>query len=78
MGHNQPISLPSLARLAHKMLYGKRFFPYYTNTMIGGLDPDGDGALYCYDPVGGYERLQCGAKGAASRFITPFLDNQVS
>jgi 20S proteasome subunit beta 6 len=78
MAHNQPVSLPSIARLAHNMLYRKRFFPYYTDTMIGGLDLEGVGALYCYDSVGSYERLRCGAKGAAAQIITPFLDNQVS
>lgn len=45
---------------------------------MGGLDENGKGALYSYDPVGSYEREQCRAAGAASSLIMPFLDNQVN
>ena len=58
------------------MLYGKRFFPYYASTIIGGIDVDGKGALYGFDSVGSYERLRCRAGGAAAALIMPFLDNQ--
>ena len=44
----------------------------------GGLDEEGKGALYSYDPVGSYEREQCRAAGAAASLIMPFLDNQVN
>jgi 20S proteasome subunit beta 6 len=60
------------------MLYGKRFFPYYVHAILGGLDEEGKGALYSYDPVGSYEREQCRAAGAAASLIMPFLDNQVN
>jgi 20S proteasome alpha/beta subunit len=59
------------------MLYGKRFFPYYVYTIIGGLDAEGKGCVYSFDPVGSYERTQCIAGGAAASLIMPFLDNQV-
>ena len=59
------------------MLYGKRFFPYYASTIIGGIDADGKGVLYGFDSVGSYEQLQCRAGGAAAALIMPFLDNQV-
>jgi len=64
-------------RLSH-ILYGKRFFPYYVTAILGGLDEEGKGALYSYDPVGSYEREQCRAAGAAASLIMPFLDNQVN
>ncbi len=60
------------------MLYGKRFFPYYVHTIIAGLDEEGVGAIYSFDPVGSYEREQCRAGGAAASLIMPFLDNQVN
>jgi 20S proteasome alpha/beta subunit len=47
------------------------------HTIIGGLDADGKGAVYSFDPVGSYEREQCRAGGAAASLIMPFLDNQV-
>lgn len=75
--HNRPIGIASAARLTQTMLYGKRFFPYYVYTIIGGLDAEGKGCVYSFDPVGSYERTQCIAGGAAASLIMPFLDNQV-
>ncbi|EDV12133.1 proteasome subunit [Saccharomyces cerevisiae RM11-1a] len=57
---------------------GRGFFPYYVHTIIAGLDEDGKGAVYSFDPVGSYEREQCRAGGAAASLIMPFLDNQVN
>ncbi|KAM0791843.1 hypothetical protein ACM66B_004100 [Microbotryomycetes sp. NB124-2] len=75
--HGEQLSLPSIARLVQTMLYGKRFFPYYTNVILGGIMPDGTGGVYSFDPVGSYERESCRAAGAASSLVQPFLDNMV-
>lgn len=45
---------------------------------MGGIDRDGTGAVYSFDPVGSYERESCRAAGAAQSLIQPFLDNMVS
>lgn len=76
--HNKPISLAACARRLSHILYGKRFFPYYVGCILAGLDEEGKGGLYSYDPVGSYEREQSGAAGAAASLIMPFLDNQVN
>ncbi|QLL31514.1 hypothetical protein HG536_0B03770 [Torulaspora globosa] len=77
--HNdKKLSLSSAARSIQHLLYGKRFFPYYVHTIIAGLDEEGKGAVYSFDPVGSYEREQCRAGGAAASLIMPFLDNQVN
>lgn len=77
--HNdKKLSLSSAARNIQHLLYGKRFFPYYVQTVIAGLDDEGRGAVYSFDPVGSYEREQCRAGGAAASLIMPFLDNQVN
>ncbi|CCK71021.1 proteasome core particle subunit beta 6 KNAG_0F03590 [Huiozyma naganishii CBS 8797] len=72
------LSLSAAARNIQHLLYGKRFFPYYVHTIIAGLDEEGKGAVYSFDPVGSYEREQCRAGGAAASLIMPFLDNQVN
>jgi 20S proteasome alpha/beta subunit len=59
------------------MLYGRRFFPYYAYVILAGIDRDGTGAVYSFDPVGSYERESCRAAGAAQSLVQPFLDNQV-
>ncbi|SCW03725.1 LAFE_0G16842g1_1 [Lachancea fermentati] len=76
--HNdKKLSLKSAARNIQHLLYGKRFFPYYVHTIIAGLDEEGKGAVFSFDPVGSYERSQCIAGGAGASIIMPFLDNQV-
>ncbi|KAL8764417.1 MAG: hypothetical protein Q9184_000122 [Pyrenodesmia sp. 2 TL-2023] len=76
--HEKPMSVKACAQRLSTILYGKRFFPYYVHAILGGLDEEGKGALYSYDPVGSYEREQCRAAGAAASLIMPFLDNQVN
>ncbi|KAF1355460.1 proteasome subunit beta type-1 precursor [Delphinella strobiligena] len=76
--HNKPMSIAACAQRLSHILYDKRFFPYYVTAILGGIDEEGKGALYSYDPVGSYEREQCRAAGAASSLIMPFLDNQVN
>ena len=39
------MSTQSIAQLASTVLYGKRFFPYYTFNIIGGLDEEGKSVL---------------------------------
>ncbi|GME93384.1 unnamed protein product [[Candida] boidinii] len=72
------MSSQSAARYIQHLLYNKRFFPYYVHTILAGLDEEGKGAIYSFDPVGSYEREQCRAGGAAASLIMPFLDNQVN
>lgn len=76
--HGKDITVHACAQRLSHILYNKRFFPYYVSAILGGLDEDGKGALYSYDPVGSYEREQCRAAGAAASLIMPFLDNQVN
>lgn len=76
--HNKDITVSACAQRLSHILYNKRFFPYYVTAILAGLDEEGKGALYSYDPVGSYEREQCRAAGAAASLIMPFLDNQVN
>ena len=76
--HGKAMSVEACARRLSIILYQKRFFPYYAYAILGGLDEEGKGAVYSYDPVGSYEREQCRAGGAAASLIMPFLDNQVN
>lgn len=59
------------------MFFYYRFFPYYVFTVLGGLDKEGRGCVFSFDPVGSYERESCRAGGASASIIQPFLDNQV-
>ncbi|KZT69571.1 N-terminal nucleophile aminohydrolase [Daedalea quercina L-15889] len=75
--HAKDMPLRAIARLIQTMLYAQRFFPYYVYNILGGIEEDGTGAVYSFDPVGSYEREACRAAGAAQSLVQPFLDNQI-
>ena len=45
--------------------------------MLAGLDEDGVGCVYSYDPVGNYERVRVSVTGSGESLIQPLLDNQL-
>lgn len=59
-------------------MYGRRFFPYYTNTVITGLDTDGKGCVFAFDPVGSMTQQLYACEGSAMPLILPILDAHVS
>ncbi|EPS42733.1 hypothetical protein H072_3324 [Dactylellina haptotyla CBS 200.50] len=76
--HDKHITVNAAAVMLSRILYAKRFFPYYVQPLLGGLDENGVGAIYTYDYVGSFERESSRAFGAAASLITPFLDNQIN
>jgi len=75
--HNKVATAPAIAQLVSTMLYYRRFFPYYVNTIIAGIDSEGKGAVFSYDPVGSYERETYRAGGSAASLLQPLLDSQL-
>lgn len=75
--HGRPISVEACAHRLSTILYQKRFFPFQVQAILGGVDKDGKGAVFSYDPAGCYERSNCRVAGAAANLIMPFLDSQV-
>ena len=59
-------------------MYGRRFFPYYTSTAVAGLDKDGKGCIYGFDPVGSMTKELYTCDGSAMPLILPILDAHVS
>jgi 20S proteasome subunit beta 6 len=51
-------------------------FPTTFSTSCG-LDEEGRGAVYSFDPVGTYEREEFRAGGSAATLHQPFLDNRI-
>jgi len=57
--------LPNIARLASSLMFGSRFFPYYAQLIIGGVDSDGP-HLYNLDPFGSITEETLIATGSGS------------
>lgn len=75
--NNKTMTSNAIAAMLSTILYGRRFFPYYVYNIIGGLDEEGKGAVYSFDPVGSYQRDTYKAGGSASAMLQPLLDNQI-
>lgn len=75
--HQKEMPTLAVAQMLSTMLYYKRFFPYYVSNILGGLDEDGKGCVYSYDPIGHCEVTKYRAGGSAGALLQPLLDNQV-
>ena len=75
--HHKTMSTPATAQMLSTMLYHKRFFPYYISNILAGLDENGKGCVYSYDPVGHCEKDTFKAGGSSGALLQPLLDNQV-
>lgn len=75
--HNKGMSTTAAAQMLSTMLYYKRFFPYYISNILVGLDAEGKGCVYSYDPIGHCERATYRAGGSAGALLQPLLDNQI-
>ncbi|KAG6800465.1 proteasome subunit beta type-1 [Apis mellifera caucasica] len=75
--HQKEMPTPAVAQMLSTMLYYKRFFPYYVSNILGGLDENGKGCVYSYDPIGHCEITKYRAGGSAGALLQPLLDNQI-
>lgn len=75
--HLKDISTPAAAQMLSTILYYKRFFPYYISNVLAGLDEEGKGCVYSYDPIGHMEKASYRAGGSAGALLQPLLDNQI-
>jgi len=75
--HQKEMTASALAQMLSTMLYGRRFFPYYVSNVIAGLNEQGNGVVYSYDPVGHCEQETFHAGGSAGALLQPLLDSQI-
>jgi len=74
--HRKEASVSAIAQLLSTMLYHKRFFPFYTFNVLGGVDEQG-GAVYHYDAIGNFERVPYSTSGSGSSLVMGVLDAQI-
>jgi 20S proteasome subunit beta 6 len=71
---NGAITIHSAAHLLSKILYSKRFFPYYSFCCLSGFH-EGRPYIYSYDPLGCMESVSCMCNGSGAPMIQPLLDS---
>lgn len=76
--HSKAMTTEAIAQMLSILMYNKRFFPYYLSNILAGLDKDGKGVVYSYDPIGHCEKTNCAAGGQARTLLQSVLDQQVS
>ncbi|XP_058835297.1 proteasome subunit beta type-1 [Topomyia yanbarensis] len=75
--HQKNMTTPAVAQMLSILMYNRRFFPYYVSNVLAGLDEDGKGVIYSYDPIGHCEKTTYRAGGSAGPLLQPVLDNQI-
>lgn len=75
--HLKTMSTDAVAQMLSILMYNKRFFPYYVSNVLAGLDTEGKGVVYSYDPIGHCERTTYRAGGSSGALLQPVLDNQI-
>ncbi|XP_017043061.1 proteasome subunit beta type-1 [Drosophila ficusphila] len=75
--HLRTMTTDAVAQMLSITMYNRRFFPYYVSNILAGIDKDGKGVVYSYDPIGHCERATYRAGGTAGTLLQPVLDNQI-
>ena len=68
------MSIHSAANMLSKILYSKRFFPYYAFCTLSGFE-GGKPYVYGYDPLGSFGSVTCICNGSGKPMIQPLLDS---
>jgi len=71
---NQEISIKAAATLMANILSGRRYFPYWVQLLVGGMDSDG-GHVYSLDPAGGAIPDNYITTGSGSPYVYGILED---
>lgn len=63
----KPMSVRAAAKLMSNILFGRRFAPLLTETLVAGMDSDGTPSLFVLDPAGSVldDKFACAGTGAS-------------
>ncbi len=68
--------LRSVAKLLSAILYSSKFFPYYIEAIVGGINGDGEPRIYVLDPVGAITEEDYIAVGSGATMALGVLESE--
>jgi proteasome beta subunit len=69
------MTVKAISTLLSNVLSGQRFFPYYVQLLVGGVDKDGCSNLYSLDAIGGQiDETEVVATGSGSQIAYGVLE----
>jgi proteasome beta subunit len=71
------ISIAAAAKQTSSLLYSRRIFPFYTNTIMGGIDASGP-QIYALDAIGSVIEDEYATTGSGSEIAVGVLENEYS
>lgn len=74
LDHKRRISVQSASKTIATLLFQRRFFPYITQTIIGGVDEKGP-SIYVLDPLGSLIRDTYATVGSGAEIAIGVLEN---
>jgi len=73
LDHNRQIMVRSAAKAMSVILFQTRYFPYITQTIVGGVDDEGP-SIYVLDPLGSVIRDKYAAVGSGAEIAMGVLE----
>lgn len=77
MRNGERISIESASALASNILHSSRFYPFFVQTLLGGVDDTG-AKIYSLDPAGGMIEDKFISTGSGSPFAYGVLEDRYS
>jgi proteasome beta subunit len=75
---NAPVTIRSIARRLSVLMYSYKWFPFFVETLVGGVESDGTPRLHVLDPLGSTLEEDYTAVGSGATIAFGFLENNYS
>lgn len=72
---NAPVTTRSIAKRLSILMYSYKWFPFFVETLVGGVESDGTPRLYVLDPLGSILEEEYAAVGSGATVAFGFLEN---
>jgi len=72
---NSPVTIRSIARRLSVLMYSYKWFPFFVETLVGGVESDGTPRLYVLDPLGSVLEEDYTAVGSGATIALGILES---